>query len=237
MPEEIEIETKELQETIDELHLERHERDVEAKKTAWTRYIAMSTAALAVFAALGAMYSGGKANEAMIDHIRASDKWNEYQSARQKDHLYTIQANLLLDAGAKPPEPAEKKPEAPVGKSDHKSSHESNVSQPKEGAKAEKPARVWKAASPDKRAAQYIKKADDELAKEDNLRKEAEEIEKGSHESMETHHRFAHSVAFIQVAIALGAISALLRAKSIWMLSMAIGLWGVALFMIGYLGK
>ncbi|MEP6754362.1 MAG: DUF4337 domain-containing protein [Chthonomonadales bacterium] len=233
MPEEIEIETKELQETIEELHEEREEREKEVKQNAWTRYIAMSTATLAVFAAMGAMYSGGKANEAMIDQIRASDKWNEYQSARQKDHLYTIQANLLMDAGAKPPEVTEHA----KNNAEHIAEKPKVVEQkPKEGA-AEKPARVWKSATAEKRLAQYIKKADDELAKEDKLKKDAEEIKRGSEESLEAHHKFAHSVAFIQVAIALGAISALVRSKAVWIMSMAIGIWGVTLFTVGMMSK
>jgi hypothetical protein len=107
MPEEVEIETQELQETIEELHEEREERKAAEKKAAWTRYIALSTAILAVFAAIGAMQSGALVNEAMIDQIKASDKWNEYQAARQKDHLYTIKANDLLDQGAKAPAPKE----------------------------------------------------------------------------------------------------------------------------------
>ena len=52
MSEEIEIETKELQETIEELHEERREREQEARLAAWTRYIALTTALLAVFAAI-----------------------------------------------------------------------------------------------------------------------------------------------------------------------------------------
>src|SRR5689334_23355115 len=102
MAEEQEIETRELQETIEELREEREERESEAKKAAWTRYIAMTTAILAVFAAVGALQSGALVNEAMIKQIKASDTWNEYQAARQKDHIYTIEANRLLDSGARP---------------------------------------------------------------------------------------------------------------------------------------
>src|SRR5437879_4593889 len=103
MPEEIEIETKELQETIEELHEERRERVEAERKSAWTRWIALSTALLAVFAAVGALQSGALVNGAMMDQLKASDTWNEYQAARQKEHLYTVEANGLLDRGAKPP--------------------------------------------------------------------------------------------------------------------------------------
>ena len=144
MPEEIEIETRELQETIDELQEERKERVEEEHKNAWTRYIAMSTALMAVFAAMGAMLSGGKVNEAMIDQIRASDKWNEYQSARQKDHLYTIKANELLDTGAKFAEkPSEKPLIEPI---EPKSNHSVAVEKPTI-AKPEKKSRFARAAN------------------------------------------------------------------------------------------
>jgi len=49
------------------------------------------------------------------------------------------------------------------------------------------------------------------------------------------HHRFAQAVALDQVAIALGAVAALTRARSIWMASLALGAAGVALFVIPFL--
>src|SRR5438034_7281597 len=100
MPEEIEVETKELQEAIEEMHEERREREEEVKRSAWTRYIALSTAILAVFAAIGALQSGALVNQAMMDQLKASDTWSEYQSSRLKDHLYSLAANSLLDQGA-----------------------------------------------------------------------------------------------------------------------------------------
>jgi hypothetical protein len=47
---------------------------------------------------------------------------------------------------------------------------------------------------------------------------------------MHQHHRFADSVALFQVAIALGAVAALTRVKSIWYGSMTIGIFGTVLF-------
>src|SRR6266852_3537629 len=102
MPDEVEIETTELQETIEELHHEREERAQAERKFAWTRYIGLTTAILAVFAAIGALQSGALINESMMLQLRASDKWNEYQAARQKDHIYSLEAYALLDRGAEP---------------------------------------------------------------------------------------------------------------------------------------
>jgi hypothetical protein len=46
------------------------------------------------------------------------------------------------------------------------------------------------------------------------------------------HHQFANAVAFLQVAIALGAVAALTRQRLIWLGSGMLGLLGVALFII-----
>jgi hypothetical protein len=46
------------------------------------------------------------------------------------------------------------------------------------------------------------------------------------------HHRFADSVALLQVTIALAAVAALTRARMIWIASIALGLAGAGLFLI-----
>jgi len=54
-----------------------------------------------------------------------------------------------------------------------------------------------------------------------------------SHEAdhlLHRHHGFAYAVTLFQVSIALGAIAALTRARSIWVGSMGIGLGGIVLF-------
>jgi hypothetical protein len=99
VPEHVEVETKELQEAISELHEEREEREAERKRGGWLSYVGLSTAVLAVFAAIGALQSGSLVNEGLINQIKASDTWNEYQASRQKDHLYTLALNAMSDAG------------------------------------------------------------------------------------------------------------------------------------------
>ena len=51
---------------------------------------------------------------------------------------------------------------------------------------------------------------------------------------IERHHRFANSVALLQVAIALGAVSALARSRVIWMGSMLIGAIGLFFFALPF---
>jgi Domain of unknown function (DUF4337) len=50
-------------------------------------------------------------------------------------------------------------------------------------------------------------------------------------ELLHQHHRFADSVALLQVAIALGAVAALTRMRLVWYGSMLIGLIGAGLFL------
>ena len=102
MPEEIEVETDQLQETIDELHKEREEREKEAKENAWTRYISLTTAFLAVIAAVAALQAGSLANESLIaknelilHQAQASDQWNYYQSAGIKSNTAKQTAAIL----------------------------------------------------------------------------------------------------------------------------------------------
>jgi hypothetical protein len=102
MAEEPEVETKELQEAIDELHHDREEREAEEARGKWTRYVGLATAIFAVFAALGALESGSLVNEAMIQRLKSSDKWNEYQADKEKTHLYALQVNAMVDAGTRP---------------------------------------------------------------------------------------------------------------------------------------
>ncbi len=230
MPEEVEVETKELQETIQELHEERKEREEEEKKSAWTRYIALTTAILAVFAAIGALLSGGLVNEAMMDQLKASDTWNEYQAARQKDYLLTLEANALIDRGARPSAPAPNGgPAAEAASSKSRAGHERSVGKSSHAAAA----REWKPLSPDARAEEYVTRAQREADKEADLQKKATGLEKEAEHLNHAHHSFAYSVALIQVAIALSAVAALLKMKAVWGISILAGLAGIVLFGLG----
>ena len=60
----------------------------------WGRYLALSTAIIAVLAAVASLVSGNFAthallakNDALLMQIKASDTWNEYQSKSLKIHL------------------------------------------------------------------------------------------------------------------------------------------------------
>lgn len=96
MPETPEIETENLREKIAEAHEELAREGV-----GWVKYVGLCAAFFAVFAAVAALRSGDLINEALIAQIKASDTWNEYQSARQKGHIYTVALDNLTDRGSK----------------------------------------------------------------------------------------------------------------------------------------
>jgi len=98
MPEHQEVDTNELQAAISEVHEERQELEQERKHGTWFNYVGLATALLAVFAAVGALQSASLVNEGLINQLKASDTWNEYQASRQKDHIYTLALNAMADA-------------------------------------------------------------------------------------------------------------------------------------------
>src|SRR5262249_2885995 len=54
---------------------------------------------------------------------------------------------------------------------------------------------------------------------------------------LEHHHALARAVAMFQVAIALGAVSALTRQRLVWAVSLLLGLAGAVMFAQGLLGS
>ncbi len=88
MPESIEVETDKLREQVDEAR---------EGGPPWLRYVGLGAAIFAVVAAISALRSGDLINEAMIGQIKAADAWNEYQSARSKEHIYTVAADGMAD--------------------------------------------------------------------------------------------------------------------------------------------
>ncbi|HTA38444.1 MAG TPA: DUF4337 domain-containing protein [Candidatus Acidoferrales bacterium] len=215
MPGGIEVETKELQEQIHELH---EEHKAEQKKAGWIRYVGLSTALLAVVAAMSALQSSNMVNEALIHQIKASDMFAEFQSSRMKEHLYTLTASGILDRnpgiaahlGTPPPK---------------------NVSAKVVVAPTAAPL-VSKTALD--RVREYQDKIAEEQSKEKARSTLATNFADQSEEELGHHHYFEIAVALIQVAIALGAISALAAIKPVWYVSMLVGAIGIVLFAMGF---
>ncbi len=99
MPEEIEVPTEHLHEAMEE-------KAEEAKaERGWISRVAVSSAVLAVAAAICALLAGHHANEAILDEMKATDQWSLYQAKGIK--LAILQGNLeQLASDGKPIAPA-----------------------------------------------------------------------------------------------------------------------------------
>jgi hypothetical protein len=64
---------------LEHLH-EQVKETVEHSGAPWVSWVALSTAVLAVLAAITGLLSGRQVNEAMMNQIEASDQWSYYQA-------------------------------------------------------------------------------------------------------------------------------------------------------------
>ena len=103
MPEEIEIDTDKLRETIDE--------EMEKESGALLRTIALTTALFAALASVASLQAGGTVNEALelkTEAARlqseASDQWAYYQAKGVKGAVAEASRNAWLAADKTPPE-------------------------------------------------------------------------------------------------------------------------------------
>ena len=87
--EEAEVPLESVQEHVH--HQAEHSRE------RWISWVALSTAILAVFAAITGLLSGQHANEAMMSQIEASDQWAYYQAKGIKAAV--LDAKMTLSTG------------------------------------------------------------------------------------------------------------------------------------------
>ncbi|MEO6963671.1 MAG: DUF4337 domain-containing protein [Puia sp.] len=87
--EEIEVPTEHLHETIEETV----EESLERKEKKGMMGIAISTALMAVFAALSSLIAGHHSDEALLEQIHASDQWAYYQAKGIKEEIQSLSAN------------------------------------------------------------------------------------------------------------------------------------------------
>jgi hypothetical protein len=84
--EEIEVPTEHLHETIEDEAKEASNKGDRKSSMA----IAISTALMAVFAAISSLLAGHHADEAVIEQIRASDQWSFYQAKGIKEEIISL---------------------------------------------------------------------------------------------------------------------------------------------------
>lgn len=86
-----------------------------------------------------------------------------------------------------------------------------------------------------KRLAGYESELTDIKGRADQLERRVEAANEEAGRLFERHHHLALSVTTFQIAIALSALSALLKRKSYWLLSLGLSTVGAALFAMGWL--
>ncbi len=189
MPEEIEIDTDKLRETID-AEIEQEGRG----GARLVRWIALTTAILAALAAIASLEAGATVNEALVLKTestrlqsQASDQWAYYQAKGIKADVVQASATAWTAAGKSPP--------------------------------------------PDiaKQFARYTAQQDTIREKAKGLESERDAKSREADGLLERHHHYAGAVALFQVAIALGAIAALTRMRSVWVGSLIVGGAGIVL--------
>jgi Domain of unknown function (DUF4337) len=181
----VEIENPlEAKEQLEEI-AHHHEHGGEHHTQGWIRYLAVTTALIAVLAAIASLLAGNWANdallhknEALLAQTQASDQYAYYQAKGIKKALAEFQFAQTKD-------PAE---QAQVDKYTEQQT-------------------------------EIKKTADEDVAK-------VGEADRAAENQLEKHHDGALGVTLFQIAIALSAMSALLRRKSFWALSVALAAAG-----------
>src|SRR5436309_14794048 len=78
---------------LEHLHEQVH-HSAEHSGERWISWVALSTAVLAVLAAIAGLLSGKHANEAVISQIEASDQWSYYQAKSIKAAVLDTKMSL-----------------------------------------------------------------------------------------------------------------------------------------------
>jgi hypothetical protein len=99
MPEEIEVPTEHLHETVHEAAEEGAHRGGGHESNPFNMRVALTTALLAVIAAAAALLAGHAANEAVLEQIEAADEWSHYQAKSIKATVLSSKMELLDSLG------------------------------------------------------------------------------------------------------------------------------------------
>lgn len=197
--EEIEVPTEHLHEEIQE--------KAEEKREKWTLYVALSTAFMAVLAAVAGLLAGHHANEALVARVKASDQWNFYQAKNLKQEIAVNTDKILL---------AVLSGKAGAGGSNVRNAGSADAA----------------AASFEGDHSKDIARYDKE---KEEIKKTAEEAEKESEAHLAKHVPLATAVTAFQIAIAISAIAILTRRKVLWVGGLVLTAVGIVFFVLGIL--
>jgi sensor domain CHASE-containing protein len=191
----------ELEHEFDRLHESIQEAAEEGKEGGgFFRSISLSTALIAVVAALASLEAGSTINEALLkknasiaSSTEAFDGWAQYQAKGIKAAVLSAQKQILISMDRVPQ------------------------------------------TSLDADLARYQKEQGEISAANKKLEKLSRDQEDEAERLIHRHHRYAASVALLQIAVALSAIAALARNRWMWLLSLGIATAGAAVFLDGFL--
>jgi len=97
---------EELEDPTEKLKEIQEEVEDNERKENWTLHVALSTAVIAVLAAIAGLIGNHHANEAMLDEIKSSNQWAYYQSKSIKAEIAGSTAQIMTAIG-KTPDPAQ----------------------------------------------------------------------------------------------------------------------------------
>jgi hypothetical protein len=92
---------EEIEVPLEQSHEQIHEHSHEG---GWMGKVALSTAMIAVIAAISALMAGHHSNEALISQIQSSDNWSYYQAKGIKSSILSAKNDLIVELGKKPKE-------------------------------------------------------------------------------------------------------------------------------------
>ena len=95
-------EIEDFSENIHDQSNEHAHHILEEGKEKWVLYVALTTAIVAVLAAITGLLAGDHADEAMLAQIRSSDQWAFYQAKSIKSEIIAASAKTVLAMGKKP---------------------------------------------------------------------------------------------------------------------------------------
>lgn len=155
-------------------------------KERWVIFVAMTTAIIAVLAAIAGLLAGTHADDAMLSQIKASDQWAYYQAKGIKADVIASTGKVLTSLGKQPLQ-------------------------------------------------EDLDKIKENKKQQTDIKEKAEELQKESDAHLEKHGIFAHGVTMFQIAIAIGAISIIVKRKALWLVSIGFACVGVYFLFQGFL--
>jgi hypothetical protein len=220
---ELKTELAEMKSYIQLLKSDRDEARRKEEAERWTRYVALTIVFMAVAAAFASQQQGAFSGkgikelyQAGIEQGKATNQWSYYQSVSIKLHMYQFEKRSATD-------------ETP--NKDLRTAALTAIAQPgirpSAASDKEKSDPVAYAASLDKKIKKYTKQKDEireEARKHDRKRDEHQDT---SRQAQQHSSRLTLALAILQVAIAVGSISALAKKKPLWFVSMALATGGI----------